>query len=421
MSELSEARLLPGRDTLVIALVGIAHFTSHFFQLALAPLFPHLRDAFDVSYATLGSVATTFYLTSGICQAFAGIVVDRFGARPMLLGGIATMATSIGLFGAVTDFWMLYPLAALAGIGNSVFHPADFSVLSNRVSKQRLGRAYGVHAFSGTAGYAVAPLLMGGIATAADWRTALIAAGLAGWGVVALMVRYSRELADETEDGARAGAAEPGGAAAEPAIPLSYGRLIATPALVMAFGYFLLGAAAGTGIQTFSTAALVEMYGVAPTAAVTALTAYLGASAAGILLGGILADRTGRHALVATTGLAVCSALILTVATGWLPFAGVVAALSLGGLAQGMTAPSRDILVKGATPKGATGKVFGFVYSGLDAGSTLAPLAFGVLLDHHATNLVFATIGMLFAMAIVTALSVARQGAADRVADRAAA
>ncbi|HYG90141.1 MAG TPA: MFS transporter [Azospirillum sp.] len=402
MSDISETRAALGRDILVMALVGIAHFSSHFFQLALAPLFPHLRDAFDVSYATLGSVATTFYLASGICQAFAGILVDRYGARPMLLGGIATMATCIGLSGVVSEFWMLYPLAVLAGIGNSVFHPADFSLLSSQVSKPRLGRAYGVHAFSGTAGYAVAPLLIGGIAAAFDWRTALIAAGLLGWGVVVLLVRFGHELAGDVVPVQRT----------EAALPISYARLIATPAIMMGFTYFLLTAAAGIGFQTFSTASLVELYGVPLNVAVSALTAYLGASAAGILLGGVLADRTDRYALVATLGLGTCATLMLVVASGWLSFAAVIAAVAMAGLAQGITAPSRDILIKGVTPKGATGKVFGFVYSGLDAGSTLAPVMFGFLLDHHATTLVFAVIGALFAAAILSVLSVARREAA---------
>jgi len=402
MSDITGSRATLGRDALIIALVGAAHFSSHFFQLALAPLFPRLRDAFDVSYVTLGSVATTFYLCSGICQAFAGILVDRYGARPMLLAGIATMATCIGLAGLVTEFWMFYPLVALAGIGNSVFHPADFSLLSSRVSPERLGRAYGVHAFSGTAGYAVAPLAIGGVALLTDWRTALIAAGLMGWVVVLVLVRFSRELAT---DGAHAGPKDGG------MEPISYARLITSPAILMAFSYFLLTAAAGVGFQTFSTASLVELYGVPLELAATVLTAYLSASAMGILLGGVVADRTTNYTMVAATGLGLAAVLMMVVASGALPFTAVVAVVTLAGLSQGITAPSRDILVKRATPKGATGKVFGFVYSGLDAGSTVAPVLFGFLLDHHAVTLVFAGIGLLFAMAIASVFSVARRPA----------
>ena len=107
------------RDTLVISLIGSAHFFSHFYQLALAPLFPLLHDAFDVSYVLLGSVVTGFFAVSGVTQTFAGILVDRYGSRRVLIGGIALMATSIGLAGLAPQFWMLYPLLILAGFGVS--------------------------------------------------------------------------------------------------------------------------------------------------------------------------------------------------------------------------------------------------------------------------------------------------------------
>lgn len=426
MSELSQTspatpHPLAPRDGLIIALVGVAHFSSHFFQLSLAAVFPLLREAFNVNYATLGAVATTFYLTSGIAQAFAGIVVDRFGARPMLLIGIATMATSIAAYGMIDQFWMFYPLAVLAGLGNSVFHPADFSLLSSRVSPARMGRAFGVHAFCGTIGFASAPLVVGGLAYLFDWRTALIAAGIFGWIVVALLMRFSRELGSDGET-ARAPAVAPGrggghgGAAPADATPVkfSYAKLITTPAIVMAFSYFLLTAAAGSGYQTFGASSLVEIYGVTASVAVTALTAFMVAQAVGILTGGVLADRTDRHALIAGCGLATASMLMLTVASGILSFNGVLAVVTLAGLSQGLTAPSRDILVRAATPKGATGKVFGFVYSGLDAGSTIAPLMFGLLLDHHMTRWVFVMIAVFYGLAVLSALTVARQGAANK-------
>lgn len=387
------------KDRLTIGLVSLAHLMSHFYQLSLAPLFPLLHDAFSVSYLELGSVSTSFYLTSGVCQAFAGIVVDRYGPRPLLLAGIAAMAASIGLAGLAPSFWMLYPLAVIAGIGNSVFHPADFSLLSSQVSKGRLGRAYSVHAFCGTVGFALAPVVVGGLGAIAGWRVALVSAGVAGLVVVALLLRYYRLLAAVSERPATAAA---GGGA------ISYARLITTPAIMMAFLYFLLTAAAGTGFQTFSTASLVEFYGISPQTAATALTAYLAGSCLGILAGGQLADRTGRHARVAVIGLLACAALILLVATGRLPFLASVVVVAIAGFAQGVTAPSRDILVKAATPPGATGKVFGFVYSGLDAGSTSAPLLFGAFLDGHAINAIFLVIALLYALSTVSVLSVNR-------------
>ncbi|MDR3436859.1 MFS transporter [Telmatospirillum sp.] len=401
MTEVSADQRQLKQDSLTIGLVSLAHLMSHFFQLCWAPLFPRLHDAFAVNYLELGSVATAFYLTSGISQAFAGILVDRYGARPMLLIGITSMAASIGLSGLVSDFWMLYPLAILAGAGNSVFHPADFSVLSLHVSKQRLGRAYGVHSFSGTLGWALAPVLIGGLAAVAGWRVALVVAGLAGLLVVALLVRFNAVLADaasrDSQESKRA------------AIP--YARLIASPAIMMAFGYFLLTAAAGTGFQTFSTSVFVELYGILPQTATSALTAYLIGSAIGILMGGQLADHTNSHSRVAIAGLLGCAFLILLVASGLLSFVLTTTVVFFAGLAQGITSPSRDILVKMATPPGATGKVFGFVYSGLDAGSTVAPLMFGAFLDRHAIHAIFVGIALLYALSTISVLTVGRSRA----------
>ncbi len=402
MDDVSVEQRLLKQDGLIIGLISLAHLMSHFFQLSLAPLFPSLHDAFTVSYLELGSISTAFYLTSGICQAFAGILVDRYGARPMLLAGITSMAASIGLAGLVSDFWMFYPLAIIAGIGNSVFHPADFSLLSSRVTPRRLGRAYGLHAFSGTVGYALAPVVVGGLAAAGGWRLALVGAGLFGLLVVALLIRFGGSLGHGHDPAGQAGETPPG---------ISYARLIASPAIMMAFSYFLLTAVAGTGFQTFSTAALVDFYGILPQTAASALTAYLVGSALGILIGGQLADHTTRHVRLAVAGLAVCSSLIFLVASGVLSFAVTMAVVFAAGLAQGCTAPSRDILVKAAAPRGATGKVFGFVYSGLDAGSTTAPLLFGALLDRHAIHAIFFGIALLYALSILSVVTVGRRPA----------
>ncbi|MGE3624410.1 MAG: MFS transporter [Bdellovibrionales bacterium] len=377
------------RDVLVTSLVGGAHFTSHFFQLSLAPLFPILHDVFDASYVMLGSVMTVFYLVSGICQAFAGVLVDRFGPRPALLFGILSMAVCVGLAGLVTHFWMFYPLFILAGIGNSVFHPADFSALSHQVSKPRMGRAFSIHSSSGTLGYAMAPLVIGFIAAHGNWRVALCAGGLMGLAVAGLVYRYGRECIPDHGYGD----------AARPAAKISYRQLIAMPALLFAFGYFLFTSAAGGAIQNFSIASFMDFYGVTLKTATTALSAYLISSAIGMLLGGVIADHTFRHVAVAVTGLLSCAFLMCLVASGFLSFNLVVVTLAAAGLCQGITAPSRDILVKGATPPGATGRVFGFVYSGLDAGSMVAPILFGALVDRHAYHLAYFGIAALFATA----------------------
>jgi MFS family permease len=399
------------RDATVAGLVGLAHFSSHFFQLALPPLFPLMKEEFNVSYTALGAIVTVFFTASGICQAFAGILVDRFGARGILALGIALLGGSIACAGLIPEFWMFYPLAALAGVGNSIFHPADFSILTAKIDRSRLGRAYSIHAFLGTSGYAASPVITGGIAAIFGWKSALIAAGLAGI-VVALVI-------------SRAGAlivARPSHAAhdAAPPVAISYARLITMPAIMMAFAYFALIAAGGVGLQAFSItafieilkpiqAALTESFGTPVHVASVALTAYLAASACGMLAGGALADMTTKHHVVASIGLFTAGLLMVVLASSASAYWLILVLMAAAGFASGATSPSRDMLIRGATPPGSTGKVFGFVYSGLDLGALIGPLAFGLIIDYADPRDIFYAVGGLFIVAIVTVLQVRRQ------------
>ncbi|MFO0998250.1 MAG: MFS transporter [Alphaproteobacteria bacterium] len=399
------------RDATVAGLVGLAHFSSHFFQLALPPLFPLMKDAFGVSYTALGAIVTVFFTASGVCQAFAGILVDRFGARGILALGISLLAGSIACAGLVPEFWMLYPLAALAGIGNSIFHPADFSIMTSKIDKSRLGRAYSIHAFLGTSGYAASPVVIGGIAAVFNWHIALVAAGLAGI-VVALVISRANALIVERHAHAAEGAGRPA--------TISYARLITMPAIMMAFAYFALIAAGGVGLQAFSIAALIEILkpvqavlseslGTPVHVASVALTAYLAASACGMLAGGALADKTSRHHVVASIGLFTAGFLMLILAATASSYWPILLLMAAAGFSSGATSPSRDMLIRGATPPGSTGKVFGFVYSGLDLGALLGPLAFGLIIDHAEPRDIFYAVGALFILAITTVLQVRRQ------------
>lgn len=385
------------RDALIMGLVGAAHFTSHFFQLSIAPLFPILHGIFHVDYVALGSLMTVFYLVSGICQAFAGIIVDRIGARRCIIAGIALMAGSIGLSSAVTQFWMFYPLMVLAGIGNSVFHPADFAAISHEVNQKRLGRAYSIHAFAGTMGYAAAPALIGTIAVLANWRLALGIAGILGAVVALLFIYFSKLFSSEAA------------VHHKKQERVSYRKLITTPAIMMAFSYFLFTSAAGTAVQAFSTVSLMHFYEVALPVAAAALSAYLIGNAVGMLLGGVIADLTRHHFWVAFSGLGLAALLMSVIALGKLPFALAVPFIAAAGLCFGLVAPSRDILVKGVTPKAATGTVFGFVYSGLDAGSTLAPLVFGAIVDQHNFQALFFGIAALYLAGVFSVFEVSKR------------
>ncbi|MDP6390883.1 MAG: MFS transporter [Alphaproteobacteria bacterium] len=387
-------------DALVVGLVGLVHLLSHFYQIALGPLFPLLRAEFEVSYTALGLIVSLFYGVSGACQAFVGILVDRYGAHRLLLFGIATMATAVLLMGFVSTYWMLLPLAVMAAFGNSVFHPADLSILSHKVSPERTGRAFAIHGFGGTCGYFLSPIVIYyGVASFAGWRAGLITAGVIGWLAALLIYRY-RDALRMPARGIGTGHAMPG--------LTFYIRLVTNLPLMAAFCFFALIAVALAGMQSFSVTALVEIYDAPLYIATAGLTAYLGGSAAGILFGGELADRFRRHALIATSGMALGATFMACVAAFQMPMPAVIAALAAVGFCVSSTNPSRDILVRAATPAGATGKVFGFVYSGLDLGGALGPLLFGWLMDGGQFRGVFVAIAAMYFFAIVSVLQLKR-------------
>ena len=382
-------------DAAVIGLISFAHGMSHFYQLLLAPLFPFIKSDLEVSYAALGFLVALFYALSGLLQPLAGFVVDRYGARAVLLGGVGFFVAGTFLQSFATSYGVLALGAALGGIGNSVFHPADFAILSARVSPPRLGYAFSAHGMVGYLGYAVAPVFSVGIAAAFGWQKALLAGALLGIGLLALLLASSRHLQVET----RAPASRRASFSEDARV------LFAWP-VILCFLYFTLFAAGLAGLQSFSVAAMVEQYRVAATAASSALTAYLVAAAAGILLGGFVAARATRHDLVAATGLAVNAAAILLVAMNQVPGGALAAMFALAGFASGMVAPSRDLIVRSSTPPGATGRVFGFVYSGLDVGSFVTPVFYGWMLDHSLPQAVFYTAFGFTALALLTILLV---------------
>lgn len=379
------------RDVRVVGLVSGAHLLSHFFQLALAPLFPILRDEFAVSYVALGAITTAFYAISGICQAFAGTLVDRFGAGRVLIAGVSLLAGAIMGAAFATSYWMLIPVAIVAGLGNSVFHPADLAILSTRISSRIMGRAYSAHATCGTLGYALSPFVIGSVALLANWRVALVIAGAIGLAGAVVLWWYRSDL-----DVHRARAHDPGAAHA------SYWSVIANPIVMSAFLYFALMAGAGIGVQNFATVAMVKLHGVALTVAAGAVTIYIVGSAAGTLAGGVIADRTARHDVVAIAGLTTAALLMVVTASAGLGFTAMLTVLSLAGFFAGLTAPSRDMLVRSITPPAAAGRIFGFVYSGLDLGSCVAPLVFGLLIDRDMPAAIFAANAIMVVMATLT-------------------
>lgn len=388
-------------DFRIIALIGAAHMTSHFLQLALPPLFPVLREAFGVPYVALGLVMTVFYAASGIGQTVSGFLVDRWGARRVLLAGMTLLAGATTAYGLAPTFWLLLPVAFVAGIGNSVFHPADYAIFNASVSTGRLARAYSVHGILGTLGWVVAPVVVVGVEHAAGWRTALVAAGGLALLTTLLVAWKTRPLAGHDELRGR-----------PPTRPLvSDVRVLLSAPILAAFAYFTLLATALIGVQTFSVSGMVAIYGAPIALATGALTAFYLGNAGGVLAGGVLADRTERHDVVAASGMLAAAVLVLIVGSGGVQAAGLTAIMAVAGLSMGVTSPSRDVLVRRATPRGASGKVFGFVYSGLDLGSLAMPPVYGWLMDHGRPRAVFVVGAGLMVVTVFTVLQFRRRTA----------
>ncbi len=391
-------------DLRVIGLVSLAHGLSHFFQIVTAVVFPLIKDDLGVSYVALGGTVAVYYVVSGISQTLAGFVVDRFGARRVLFGGLALATAGALLAGFAQNYAMLVAAAAVGGLGNSVFHPCDFSILNARVAKERLGHAFSGHGLAGYLGYAAAPVYAIAMAAATGWRGALLGAALIGALVIVVLALQRGML--HVPPAERHGG-ENGGLAADLRV------LMAAP-ILLCFAYFILVSVQFIAMQSFGIATNMALYGISATHSAAALTTYLLGASAGIVAGGFVAGRTERHDLVAMAGMAVNAALMFAIGAAWLGVAGLLPLCAAAGCASGLTNPSRDLIVRASTPPGAAGKVYGFVYSGLDVGSIAAPVIFGWLLDRGDPAVVFYTVVVALAVSIGTVLQLPERAAQPR-------
>ena len=367
-------------DVKVIGLVCVAHMMSHFYGLVVPPIFFLLREEFGVGYAAMGFAMTMFYVVSGLLQTPAGFLVDRLGARVVLVGGLALVSAGTLFIGLAPTYPLLLAAFAVAGAGNSVVHPADMAILNARVDPSRLGYAFSTHAVSGNLGWVVAPLFSVALGTAFGWRTAMVAAGAIG---LALVLLLAVQPALKTE-GHAAALRERGNAG----LRADLGLLLSAPVLTC-FTFFVFSSVTTIGLQTFSIPAMVGLYGVAIAAATGTLTGYLAGGVAGTLAGGVVASWTRRHDAAAVTGILIAMLFVLALASGVLPQALLALAMALAGFFVGSVNPSRDIVVRNVTPAHARGKVYGFVYSGIDLGSSVGPPVVGWLLDTGHPQLVF--------------------------------
>ena len=424
-------------DAAVIGLVGLAHSMSHFSQLLLAPLFPWLKDAFGVSYTELGMLLTIFFAVSCAVQAMAGFVVDRVGPRPVLFAGLGLLGLAAFGFAASHGWWTLAFFSVVAGTGNAVFHPVDYTLLNRKVSANRLGHAFSVHGITGSLGWALAPALLVPLTIAWSWRAALFCAGVLILAVLAVLWLNRRHLALERPQvrpraapfsvgGAGTASGSPG-AIAGSGTDASSLAFLRSPAVWMCFAFFLFYAMALSGVQSFAPEAARQLHDVPARLAAACLTIYMLASASGMVFGGFLVTDPERCERIVGAAFAVAAAIALCIGFSPLPALAVPVLFGAMGFAVGIAGPSRDLLVKRAAPENATGRVYGVVYSGLDIGSAAAPLLFGVLMDMHHPGAVWLSIAAVQAVLIVSAFNVKRAGrsgsgkAGSRVADAAAA
>jgi MFS transporter, FSR family, fosmidomycin resistance protein len=388
------------RNARVLAVIGSGHALSHFYLLALPPLFPLIKAEFGLGYAELGLLLTLFNVATGAAQVPAGFLTDRIGARALLLAGLALMGSAIGLLGVSDSYALMLLLVVLAGIGNSVVHPTDYVIMSGSVEPRWLARAFSIHTFAGNLGFTLAPITMIALAALAGWRGALILAGLLALPVLLALAVFGRDLQDRARSRPQFG--EP----APRARPVSSRRLLLSAPILLLLLFYMLMAMVTSGVQSFSVTALVTVQNVDLGAANTILTAFLITSSAGILLGGLLADRTRRYALISV--LAFGSAGFLLLLPGLVAMSALILTLLFGlaGLLQGSVRPARDMMVRAVTPAGATGRVFAFVMTGLNVGAAITPLLFGLILDLGEPRLVFWLLAAFFALAVIVVLAV---------------
>lgn len=394
------------RDVSVIGLVGLAHMVSHFSQLLLPSLFPWFKDEFNVSYAQLGFLMTIFFVVSCTVQTLSGFVVDRLGPRPILFAGLSLLGFAALGYAISTSYWMLAGFAVLAGIGNGVFHPADYTLLNRKVSAPRLGHAYSVHGITGSLGWALSPALVVSLTLAYSWRVALVAAALVAFAVLAVMVLNRSRLTLPLALPSKVLAANDRDTLAGSEGSLGFLKI---PAVWMCFSFFFVHAIGLSVVQAFAPEAARRLHDLPLSLVAMCLTVYMVGSACGTVSGGFLAVNPERCERIVGLSFGFAAMMSLTLAFGSFQAPVMVPVLfALMGFSSGLAAPSRDLLVKRSTPDNATGRVYGVVYSGLDIGQALSPLMFGLMMDYGNFRGVLLGLALVQGVLIVSAFSVRR-------------
>lgn len=405
------------QDARTIGLVGLAHGSSHFFHLLLPPLFPWLIADFGTSYSQLGGMVSLFFIVSGVGQMLSGFLVDKVGAQRVLFAALGSFVVAGLMAASAQNYGMLLAASFFAGLGNAPFHPVDFTILNKRVTPKNIGHAFSVHGISGNIGWAMAPVFMMGITTwSGSWRIACVCGALFA-ATVLLTMWINRQWLDDKAFDAPAQTAKAHAAAVSSESPFAYLKLTA---VWMCFAFFFFSTVALSAIQNFASTILHLMYGLPLTQTALVVTGFMLCGAVGMVGGGFLAQRTQRLEKIIAIFLLLAAACLALVATGWLPGTLALIVASVAGFGHGLAGPSRDMLIKRATPSGATGRVYGTVYSGLDTGFAVAAPIFGWMMDKQLHSQVFFGAALALAFSVLAASAVGVQLHHKRMAAQAA-
>uniref|UniRef100_UPI004048E97E MFS transporter n=1 Tax=Polynucleobacter sp. TaxID=2029855 RepID=UPI004048E97E len=388
-------------DVRVVGLLSLAHGSSHFFHLILPPMFPWLKNEFGFSYAELGLLMSIFFVVSCAIQAASGFLVDRIGARPVLYVGVGLLTLAALTYSQSNSYEMLVLAAVIAGCGNGIFHPVDYTLINHKVSQPNLPYAYSIHGVSGYLGWAAAPAFMVAIATLTDWRIAFLSAAVLEALILLVLWMGRAKLIDDVK--ARHGESN---ATHSNDTPQSIFAFLKLPAVWLCWTFFFFSMAATSGLQSFAPSALFEIYDLSVSSGNYYLTLMSLSAAGGMLLGGYIATRLRLPERIISISFTMNIAMGLLLASGWVPNDQIFILFIIIGIGLGIAAPSRDLMVRASTPSGLSGRVYGVVYSGIDLGAAVGPLIFGIFLDIGSPKLLFVGVAFFQLMIILTAFKV---------------
>lgn len=404
------------QDAKILGLVSTGHFCSHFYLMCLPPLFYFLNQDLGITYTEIGLMVSLRTLATGVAQVPAGILVDKYGAKLVLTIGLALMVFGYAAFAFASAWWLLVACVVIGGIGDSVFHPADYAILNASVSNDRIARAFSIHTFSGHLGFAVAPAIVPVLASLWNWRVALLIAALFGFIIIVVLITQWNALKDDAIPGKK----KKGEAEAESTwqpttwLESKFGIIASGPVLAL-FGFFAISTLAGNGIGSFGISAMMAIHHTPEALSGVPITAYMLTSAFAVLLGGVASDKLKwKPELFASVGFLFAALTILAIGLMPLPYVVLIVLFGLSGFCLGVIRPARDLMVRDLAPKGQSGKVFGFVFSGQNVGGALAPVMYGLVLDHLAPQWVFYISAICLAAGILTVIGTANVRASGK-------